>query len=438
MISIEEDTALKWLQKIFQMGKASPDRREEEEEPATLALSHVEDWLRDRSDKPQFEMRVRSIYATIERMTIDLEKKITALEAAEPDDEVPPRLLKAGTAARENVSRQMRLLSSKLAPPAGADFRSAKEYHSSILKQLQNTVQKFGRAQRYTAALFPEEVEAINSDLGAISRHLKDLGDYLIEEEANLGRFGEAAELAAQIRGRRRLIEALGAEISEEEEHLALLRDKERLHQKEIESWTKSDEGKRMLEEKKSLEQKLRERDQIEMSMGDLVSPLTKAISRIVKQDSSDRIALQHRELFQQLSASPARALEGDISGALLELKSKVDLLGLRDKKRERILEQIDHLLEDRPLEVLKARHSALHQEIEEIGRSLSKSDRETGRLKGRRDLVRQKIPALEAGLQEKRRNLAALEERLAADLADLEERIEEIAEGLVEIDIQG
>jgi len=427
---------LKWFKKIFSKEKGG-EGRGGEAVPSTLALSYVEEWLRNRSQEPEFEKRVRSLYDAIERVAKNLEADLLALEKAEPKEDAPPRLLKAGSAAREKVARQMRVLSERLTPPLGADLESAEEYHSLMMKHLQNTVQKFGRAQRYTAALFPKEVETINSDLGAISRHLSDLDEMISLREASLEKFVEAANLASQVRERSDQVESLRAEISEDEGLLSVLKDRERGHQQDIETWTKSDAGKKNLDERKSLEQKLREKEQIEMSMADLVSPLTKAISRIVKQDDSDRIALQHREVFEKLSVSPAKALEGDVSGALLELKSKVDLLGLRDKKRDRITEQIDHLLEDRPLEVLKARHLALRREIEELERSLSKSSRETVRLKEKRDQVRQKIPALEAGIEERKRGLAALEDRLSGDLAELKEKLGEIAEGPVEIDVR-
>ncbi|MGC9514544.1 hypothetical protein [Methanocrinis sp.] len=425
---------MKWLKKIFTKERAD-ERREDEDAPSTLALSHVGEWLGERSQEPEFEERVRSLYGMIDRVTKDLERDLLTLEKAEPREDVPPRLLKAGSAAREKVARQMRVLSERLAPPPRADLRSAEEYHSAMLKHLQNTVQKFGRAQKYTAALFPREVEMINSDLGAASRHLRDLGEAVSEREASLEKFVAAGALASKVRERRDQVESLKAEISGDEDLLVVLRDQERGHKKEIESWNRSEVGRKTFEEKKSLEQKLRERDQIEMSMADLVSPLTKAISRVVKQDDSDRIDLQHREVFEQLSGSPARALEGDVSGALLELKSKVDLLGLREKKRDRITEQIDHLLEDRPLEVLKARHRALDREIEELERSLSKGGREAARLRERRDQVRQKIQALEAGVEERRKSLTALEERLSTELADLKRELEEISGGPVEID---
>lgn len=423
---------MKWLKKIFSREKASSAPSEP---PPKLALSRVEEWLADRFAEPGFEDGARTLYASIERLARKLEGDLSALEAAEPGEDAPPRLLKAGTATRETVVRQMRVLVEKLAPPRRADQASAEEYHSAILKLLQNTVQKFGRAQRYTAALFPGEVEAIKSDMGSISRLLSDLSDLLQEREAGLGAYRGAASAASRVRERRGQIEALTAEISDGEALLALLRDQETGHQKEIEAWARSDEGMRMREEKRSLEEKMRERDQVEMSMRDLVAPLAKALNRAVKQDESDRIALQHREVFDLLSGSPTRALEGDVSGALFELRSKVDLLGLREKIRERVIEHIDHLQEDRPLQLLKARHAALTAEIELLEESLSKRGSETGRLRDERDQVRQKIPALEAGLEERRRSLALLEDRLSGDLSDLKARLEDIADGPIEVD---
>ena len=423
---------MKWLKKIFSKESPPPTPAEE---PPKLDLSRVDGWIADRSADSGFEGGVRSLYASIEGVARDLERDLSALESAEPAEEAPPRLLKAGTATRETVVRQMRVLVEKLAPPRRADQASAEEYHSTILKLLQNTVQKFGRAQRYTAALFPGEVEAIKSDLGAISRHLSELGDLLQEREESLGAHREAASAAARVREGRGQIEALRAEISDGEALLSRLRDEEAGHQEEIEAWSRSDEGRRGREEKKSLEEKMRERDQIEMSMRDLVAPLAKALSRAVKQDDSDRIALQHREVFELLIVAPARALEGDASGALSELKSKVDLLGLRDKMRERVMEHIDHLLEDRPLHLLKARHSALTAEIEELEESLSKRGGDTARLKAKRDLVRQRISSLEAELEDRRRSLALLEDRLSGDLSDLKGRLEEIAESPLEVD---
>jgi len=88
-----------------------------------------------------------------------------------------------------------------------------------------------------------------------------------------------------------------------------------------------------------------------------------------------------------------------------------------------------------RPLRLLKAGAGARTAGIGRVEESLSKRGSETGRLRDERDQVRQKIPALEAGLEERRRSLALLEDRLSGDLSDLEARLEDIADGPIEVD---
>jgi hypothetical protein len=170
--------------------------------------------------------------------------------------------------------------------------------------------------------------------------------------------------------------------------------------------------------------------------MVDLVSPMTKALRRLIMQDSSDRISLRYRSRFEQLIASPTEALEMSISGPLEELRSNVDSLGLRSKKKERIREQIDHLLETKVLEDLKAQHADLSEEIRGIKREITEGGRETARLE--EDIARAggRIGRIEAELDQARKNLAAMEKEAAKDESDLRAAIEKIAGRPLEIDM--
>jgi hypothetical protein len=109
---------LKWLKKIFSKESPPPTPAEE---PPKLDLSRVDGWIADRSADSGFEGGVRSLYASIEGVARDLERDLSALESAEPAEVAPPRLDKAGTATRETVVRQMRVLVEKRAPPRTAD-----------------------------------------------------------------------------------------------------------------------------------------------------------------------------------------------------------------------------------------------------------------------------------------------------------------------------
>ena len=106
-----------------------------------------------------------------------------------------------------------------------------------------------------------------------------------------------------------------------------------------------SDEGKRTIELKKSLEEKREELARAKDEMLDLIAPLTKALSRIMKQGSSDRLNLQHGDVFRQLSKSPSMVQDLDVSGSLEELRSHLASLGLKDRKKEKTLDHIDLLI---------------------------------------------------------------------------------------------
>ena len=65
----------------------------------------------------------------------------------------------------------------------------------------------------------------------------------------------------------------------------------------------------------------------------------------MMKQGSSDRINLQHKNVFEQLLESPSLVQDKDIAGSLEELRSHLATLGLKDKKKEKILDHIDLLI---------------------------------------------------------------------------------------------
>ena len=99
-----------------------------------------------------------------------------------------------------------------------------------------------------------------------------------------------------------------------------------------------SELGRRTEELKKSLEEKKREKIQTEEELRSLISPLTKALGRITKQSSSDRISLEHGEVFLQLMNNPAHVSDNEIAGSLEELRAHLATLGLKDRGRSWII----------------------------------------------------------------------------------------------------
>jgi hypothetical protein len=420
---------LKWLKEIFKKG-SSQDRS------AKLELSDLGAWLDEKSGNTLSRDTLQEIYSGIEEVGKDLTNDIKALASAEPNESTPPRLLKAGLAARGEVVKQIDAFSRKLATPKQMDAESVTEHHWTMVKGLNNAVQKYGRAQRYVAALFPRESEAINSDFNRLSRLLVQLEEEIGKNRKEREEIWYSRDLVTKIPQEFAEIRALSDQIKRDDQKLSELQDFQRLTDTELKRLASSEEGQKIEELKKSLIAKREELKEIESEIDDLVSPLTKALSRAMKQESSDRISLQHREVLEKLSRSPLKALDGDISEPLKEVRSHMAVLGLKDRKKEKVLDHLDYLIDKKPLESLKSRHVKLQNEVGNLEKLLA--DATGGTVLLNKDLLRtrKEIERLDGELTSSRQTLAVLEEKASRDEAELKERIAKISGGPVEIDM--
>jgi len=420
---------LNWLKNIFGGNRGK-------DEPSSLKLAEIDSWISEFERDFEFAKRLDEIYSQIETSAKSLSDEVFDLAKADVIENTPPKLLRAGLAARGEVVKQLSSLSSKLAPPKKRDLDSAFQHHWTALKGLERTATTFARAQRFVAALFPKNIERINSELAGVSRILVDL-------EAEIGKKRKTAEeswfsreLADRMSDELRKIDELKKKVNQDEIILGELKGQLSTHEDEAKRHSKSDVGKRAEELKRSLERAKLERAQAEEELAGLIAPLTKALARIMKQGSSDRIRLQNESVFLQLLKSPKEVDDKDIAGSLQELRSHLATLGLKDKKKEKTLDQIDLLIEERALEKARARQASLENEISSLDRQIKESSREGQRIKEEISQKKKSIKSIDAGLIQTRRDLDILEEKAAADEKELVERLSKIAGRQIKLDL--
>lgn len=423
---------MKWFKDIFQKVKAKAG-----DKVAAIGLSDLNAWLDEMGKDPESEKRLSDIYVRIEKVSKDLAEDVNSLNAAAPDENAPPRLLRAGLAARGEVIKQMNALLEKLVLPQRAEIESAAEYHSNLVNGLGRTVTKFGRAQQFMAALFPKEAERINSELNRLSHLLVELDQEIVKRQESMDGIRIARDLLARVQEERAEAGDLSSSIKNSEKSLAELRDAKSAREEELKRIASSEEGRRAEDLRKTLDLKREDLSRIESQMSDLVAPLNKALARIIKQEASDRLSLQHSNVFEQLSRSPEQVIDKDISGALQELRSNVDILGLKDRKREKILERIDNLIEEKSLEALKAGHTDILRQINELQPELERSHQRSVELEKELDGIGGQIRRFEADLDQERKNFAALEARETLDETDLKMAIEKLAGSSMEIELE-
>jgi hypothetical protein len=420
---------LKWLKNFLEGKKAK-------EEPSILQLAEINSWLEDSGKESDFEERLKEIYGRMDDVAKSLSRDISDMAMACADEGTPPKLLRAGLAARGEVAKQLATLYEKLTPPKKNDLDSAFQHHWALVKGLERTVTNFGRAQRYVAALFPRNIESINSDLAQISRLLVDL-------EAEIGKKRRLAEekwysreLAERLHKEQLDIDELKKKTMQDAAKLSGTKVRLSALEEEAKRLKASDEWKKVEERKRSLEKKKLDQSSAEEELADLIAPLTKALARIMKQGSSDRINLLHKNAFEQLLESPSLVQDRDIAGSLEELRVHLARLGLKDKKKEKILDHIDLLIEKRLLESAGARLQAIEKEIFDLEFQIKESSRKGLDLREEMSLARKSKKSLEAALDQSKESLASLEEKVESDELELEERLSRIAGRPVKLDI--
>ncbi len=419
---------MNWLKKIF---SGSGSGAEE-----SLRLEDVDAWLDDKEAAVGWEESLSGLYRRLEEQAEELSGDLSLLASAEPDPSTPPRLLRAGLAARGEVVKQMGSLQEKIDPPRKRDLESASEHHWALVKGLERTATTFGRAQRYVAALFPKSLEAINSDLGQISRTLVDLEEVIGRRRRLSEEIWYSKELAEELQKGFAAMESLKEKLAGEEEHLARTSARLREYEQREKSLAASDTGRRAEELKAILEEKRREKTKTEEELRSLISPLTKALGRITKQSSSERIRLEHGEVFLNLLNSPAQVSSAEIDGSLRELRSHLAALGLKDRKKEKVVDHIDQLISKRSLELARSRHFALTEEIESLEGQYRESSKEALHLRESISQDKRTLRSLEGAAEQSRRELLQLEERMRSKQSELKERLTRIAGREMHLDL--
>jgi len=109
-------------------------------------------------------------------------------------------------------------------------------------------------------------------------------------------------------------------------------------------------------------------------------------------------------------------------------LRAHLATLGLKDRKKEKVLDHIDQLIGKRSLELARSRHFSLAEEIKSLEVQLKESSKEALQLKDAISQDKKALIKLDAALEQSRKDLLMLEERMGSKQSELVERLTRIA----------
>jgi len=396
---------VKWLNKI--LGKQNQQKPRTAD---TVAFHDLGDWVSDRTraELGGFFESAAQIFAEIEKTKEGLIRDIKTLESAEPP-ELPSRVLRAGFAARDSMIKQINVMIDRISTPA-MNYPDVMEFCRSIDIVLDSTIEKSAKSHHRAKYLFPKEVGAVFTDLRNIKISLAKLRDLLDREGAKIKGFDEITGTIQRIDDIKRDIVAGNSNIKKNSSKTDEIKREISDCTSKLEQLSQSKEWSSFVELEDRLNERGVEANNTESNVTELFIPLNKALNRMKKQSESGRYTLskKQKELLDVCLENPISADVADVNDFLTEMLQIVEsgALGLKDKKRDKIVDQIDQIMNS--LAPKKERYDTLKSETREIGHQIS-------------DLTISKTKtALEGQLAEKNREITQIDE----DLVNLEEEL--------------
>ncbi len=396
---------MKWLNKII--GKQNQQKLSVVD---TVAFCDLGDWVSDRkrAELEGFFESAAQIFAEIEATKEELISDIKSLNVADPP-ELPSRVLRVGFAARDSMIKQINVMIDRISIPA-MDYPDIMEFCKSADTVLDATIEKSAKSHNRAKYLFPKEVGAVFTDLRSIKISLAKLRDLFDREGVKIKGFDEITENIQRINAIKIDLVAGNSKIKNNGSKTDEINRDISDYAFKLEQLSQSKEWSSFVELECRLGERDSEVDNIENNVSELFIPLNKALNRMKKQSESGRYTLskKNQELLDVCLENPISADAADVNDFMTEMLHIVEsgALGLKDKKRDKIVDQIDQIINS----------FASKKELYETGKS------ETREIKQHiSDLTISKTKTtLEGQLSKKNKEITQIDE----DLANLGEEL--------------
>jgi len=373
--------AVKWLNKI--LGKQNQQNQQEARTADTVAFQDLTGWVseRTRTELGGFFESAEQIFADIEGAKEDLISDIKSLKVADPP-ELPSRVLQVGFAARDSMIKQINVMLDRISAPA-MDYPDIMEFCKSADSILDATIEKSAKSHHRAKYLFPKEVGAVFTDLRSIKVSLAKLRDLLDREGAKIKGFDEIKGGIQQINDIKRDIVSGNLEIKKNTSKIDEIKRSISDCTTKLEQLSQSKEWGFFVELEDGLNERGAEANNIENNVAELFIPLNKALNRMKKQSDSGRYTLSKKQdkLLDECLENPISADAANLNDFLMEMLQIVEsgALGLKDKKRDKIVDQIDQIMgsfapKKERYDTLKSETTELEHRISELTISKTKT----------------------------------------------------------------
>jgi uncharacterized protein YukE len=354
---------MKFIERLF--GKK---QEKEESHSAVFEFRELAAIVTEESEKQTEELKpvVGERYRSIRASLSELEKLKEDLLSAEPIENVSKRGEKLGDSNRDNVVNNLNLIHDKLKVPEDTSPITASEFFKESKSLLKTVLDNTSRSLMYIKALYPREHQKINQGLAELEDSLDELYSSITQ---GIKRVESLEQIASEIENIKKIEEEMDNSAKKiQEMHSRYDASKEKVVKAdsrlaELVNSEEFEKAKQLKSEIKTVELEITD---IEAEAKRLFTPLSKALSRMEKQDNNEKCVLSpdNRAMLKSIKEEPANAIEKNIDPFLSELTNRIESgeLGLKEQMCEKALKQIE-VLSDRSVISSLVEHRKEHLE---------------------------------------------------------------------------
>jgi hypothetical protein len=369
---------------------------------------------------------IRAKYTEIETSLEELRDIKESLLQAEPMENANKRMEKLGDSNRDNVAHNLDLIIEKIVPPKSNDPRDAIDLYTDSRSVMKTVVDNTRRSQMYIKALYPQEFGRIKHGLTELESRFGELHSILKAKKEKMDAFerlpGEIDNISQterdmlQTQENIRSLESKHENASEKLSASVAALDA-------LERSSEFERAKILEEEIHALKVKI---SAIDSDIERLFAPLSKAISRMEKQDKNEIhvLSAENRTVLAAIKEKPGSLTKSELDPFLDELAARVKNkdLGLKEQMYDKILGQVSKLKDPATISDLRDRKEGYSFRMNELRAELGQIQvyRDRERMENDRVRYMNMMSSIEEELAQEKMHLESLAEQQERSKAEL------------------
>ncbi|WP_129582660.1 hypothetical protein [Methanolobus psychrotolerans] len=407
---------MKFIERLF--GKK---QEKEESYSVVFEFKELSGIVKDEARKQEDVLRpvVKEKYENIGQASRELNTLKKELLAADPIQGASKRGEKLGDSNRDNVANNLKLIYDKLKVPGNTSPAAASDFYTDSKSTLKTVLDNTRRSLLYIKALYPQEHQRINQGLADLEDALDELYSSIMKGNGRInklqiisGEIDDIVRIHREIELGTKKMRDLGEKYESARTRLSDYDSK----LTEFENSRDFERAQKIETEIQLLNTKIAD---LNSEARRLFTPLSKAISRMEKQDENDRCVLspENREILKTINEDPAYVIEYDLGPFLSELTNRIESgeLGLKDQMCDKALKQILILNDKKSMGSIVEQRKKYLSERESLNQELNDLSTYQKREEIERDIEKQRtlISSVNSDIESERKHLGILEEEM-------------------------